>query len=138
MQPGSTVGYGSVSSGVMINGTPYIVLDKTTQTVKIGVNMDSTNTYTAGSKTYHYASSEYIAFGPNGVSITAPPYMGNLSDTIAGDSNVNGNQFVRMVIQSPRNGDGNGLKTGPAIYYLNNKVPGAGTTGLVGDLWLEY
>ena len=138
MQPGSTVGYGAVNAGVMINGTPYIVLDKTTQTVKIGVNMDSTNTYTAGNKVYNYAASQYIAFGPNGVSITAPPYMGNLSDTIAGDSNVNGNQFVRMVIQSPRVGDGNGLKTGPAIYYLSNKVPGSGSTGLVGDLWLEY
>jgi len=138
MQPGSTVGYGAVNAGVMINGTPYIVLDKTTQTVKIGVNMDATNTYTAGNKVYNYAASQYIAFGPNGVSITAPPYMGNLSDTIAGDSNVNGNQFVRMVIQSPRVGDNSGLKTGPAIYYLSNKVPGSGSTGLVGDLWLEY
>ena len=161
MQPGSTVAFAAgsstgnfnldSSSEYIIAGTPALVMSQSTNTLVLGTSITTAqqqaNGYTAGGKTYYPPLNQYIKFGPSGMAITTLPYVGDLSATIGSGAatgnqfpTVNSDPFVRMIIQSPYLADGGQMKTGPAIYYFNGNSPvgSSGTTGLIGDIWLEY
>jgi len=148
MQPGTQKNYTISSSnpgyigGTMVTGVPYIVLDKANGVVQMGINLDSTKTYNINGVNYNFTPNQFIAFGPQGMHMSSPPYIGNLTDTLAGNANVNYDSFVRTIIQSPypymnTSGDSE-IATGYAIYYGNGTSPIGSSSGLVGDIWLEY
>ena len=120
-----------------------ITLDAT-GAITISANGLSTTPYTINEATYTPPSSQSIQFGSNGIIITAPSFAGNMADTIAAGggigtggtaSNVNNDPFVRMIVRDPHHGT---MTSGMAVYYFNGKTPGSGSTGLQGDIWLEY
>lgn len=131
MHPGSTPAY---TSGTIISETPSLVMDKTTNTVTLGVANIVTNVYGLDGKIYSPPTNQYVSFGPNGLQITSPSYIGDLTTVL--DGTLNGNKFIRMIAYNPYNGGLMG--TGPAIYYEDSITPSNGSSGLVGDIWLVY
>lgn len=131
MHPGSTPTY---TSGTIISGTPALVMDKASNTVTLGVAGIVTTPYTIGGKLYSPPSNQYISFGPQGLQITSPSYIGDLTAVMNGSVN-GGDRFIRMIAYNPYQGGLMG--TGPAIYYYDSILPD-NSSGLVGDLWLVY
>jgi hypothetical protein len=93
-----------------------------------------------------------ITFGSTGIVYTAPRFSGDLLDTLAAAgassggtaSNVNNDNFVRMVMRDPQAAgtkyDGVNstieMTSGPAIYYSKGTNPVS--AGYVGDIWLTF
>jgi hypothetical protein len=127
----------ATSSGTSGNYS-QILLDTAGAVTIQGKGTASTYTPVGSSRSYSNPTLPYLKINNQGIQMTSFPYLGDLSDTLAGNPNVGYNQFIRMIIQSPYT-DSSGqshVVTGPAIYYYQTTTPVSG--GLVGDLWITY
>jgi len=115
-----------------------IILDTAGAITIQGKGTVSSYTPAGSSRSYTNPTLPYLKINNQGIQMTSFPYVGDLSDTMAGNTAVSSNKFVRMVIQSPYTDSSgqNHLVTGPAIYYYQTTTPSTG--GVVGDIWIVY
>jgi len=115
-----------------------IILDTAGAITIQGKGTVSSYTPAGSSRSYTNPTLPYLKINNQGIQMTSFPYVGDLSDTMAGNTAVSSNKFVRMVIQSPYTDSSgqNHLVTGPAIYYYQTTTTSTG--GVVGDIWIVY